>query len=40
MPMRAKKLRYLLWEILVDLESHAALRPGRSMIRSRASSAA
>ena len=40
MPMRAKKLRNLLWEILVDLESHAALRPGRSTIRSRASSAA
>jgi hypothetical protein len=36
----AKELRFLLGQILVDLESHAALRPGNSTIRSRASSAA
>jgi hypothetical protein len=36
----AKELRFLLGQILVDLESHAALRTGNSTIRSRASSAA
>jgi hypothetical protein len=36
----AKKLRYLLRKILVDLESHAASRPGNCTMRSRASSAA
>lgn len=39
-PVLAQEPQHLLREVLVDLESHAALRPGNSTIRSRTSSTA